>query len=217
MLAVTPSFAVLIALARSVRVLMPLLPVVYVAALPVGGVMVIVSPVGKLVVASFTGVEEKEAIVARLLTTITLLLEAVPEAAEPVTMLGSDEFTVAAENGPDRLFIASMSLSRVVASAWICFKAVVWLCSVVCCDSHASSGACAAVTDAVTAAFTSMPVLVAPVAAARMLLKSVAVAAFVDANSEFSAETELISFACSFVRDGVEPCASLLQRFYPAP
>src|SRR5579863_7304057 len=121
--------------------------------------MVMVSPVGKSVVATgpVIEVEDHDAVLARPLTTITLLLDVVPGAAEPVTIPEFDEVTVVAYRGPVRLFSACMSLSRLVASVWRLVSADVWFCNRVCCDSQLFSGASAAVIDALTAEFTSMP------------------------------------------------------------
>jgi hypothetical protein len=162
--------------------------------------MVIVSPVGKSVVALDTAVEDQEAVVARLLTTTTLFPTALPEAAEAVTMLEFDDVTDAAARGPVKLLSDCMSLSRLVASVWRLVSADVWFCSTVCWDSQLFSGASAAVMDALTADVTSIPGVDAPVAASRISLRSVALD---DPSSEFNAESELISFASSSKRNAI--------------
>jgi len=127
-----------------------------------------------------------------------LLPTAVPGAAEAVTMPELDELTVVADKGPVRLLSDCISSSRLVAAVWSWFSAVVWFCRVVCCDSQACSGASAAVMEALTAAFTSMPGLDDPVAASRMELRSMAEAALDELSNESNPEIELIRFACSF-------------------
>jgi uncharacterized protein YjaG (DUF416 family) len=60
------------------------------------------------------------------------------------------------------------------------------------CDSQAVSGACAAVTEALTAEVTSIPALDAPVAASRMSLISTADVEVTEASRELKDEVVLI-------------------------
>jgi hypothetical protein len=75
-----------------------------------------------------------------------------------------------------------------------------------------SSGASAAVTAALTAEFTSIPGVDAPNAACRMALRLMSEVEDDDPNREFNAESELISFACSFVRRVVLSRLTVLRR-----
>jgi hypothetical protein len=49
-----------------------------------------------------------------------------PAAADAVTTLEFEEATVLLESGPLMLFRLCISLSRLVASVWRVFKAVIW-------------------------------------------------------------------------------------------
>ena len=115
--AVTPRPAVLIALARSLSVFTPLLPTVMVSE-PLAVVIVNDSPEGSAVVLLATVVDDQLSVVARLPTITTLSPGVVPGAVVPVTMLEFDEVTLVADNGPEKLLKACMSLSRFVASVW---------------------------------------------------------------------------------------------------
>jgi hypothetical protein len=130
---------------------------------------------------------------------------AVPEAAVAVTTLELDEVTVAADNGPVRLLSDCISLSRLVASVWRPVSADVWFSNVDCCDSQLFSGPSGAVTAALTAAFTSMPEVAAPVAASRIWLRSMALD---EPGNEFNAEIELMELACPSKRIAITSCAS---------
>jgi len=198
MLADTPRLALLIEFSRSVSVFTPL-PVVMVVAVPPLGVMVIVSA-GRSVLAVAATLEAYEAVLARLLTTTTLLPVVLPDTAEAVSTFEFEDVAVTLDNGPVMLFNACISLSRLVESLWICFNALVWLANVVSCDCQVFSGASAAVTAAFTAEVTSIPGVDAPVAACRIALRSMASAEFEPESSEFNAESELMGVAFSFAR-----------------
>ena len=92
--------------------------------MPLAVVMVKLSA-GKAVVSLATALEDHDAVVARLLTTTMLFPTAAPADAEPVTTLGLEELTVAADKGPVRLLSDCTSLSRLVASVWRLLRAVV--------------------------------------------------------------------------------------------
>jgi len=126
------------------------------------------------------------------LTTTILSPVAVPEAAVAVTTLEFDEDTADVESGPVKLLSACMSSSRAVASVWIFVRAVVWLSNVSSSDSHAVSGASAAVTAELTADVTSIPAVEAPIAASRISLISIADEELVEERSELSDEVVLI-------------------------
>lgn len=203
MFAVTPAPELLIAFTRSVSVSTPL-PVVMVVAVPPLGVMVMVSA-GKSVVPLATASEEKDAVVARLLTTITLFPVTAPDVAVAVTTLEFEELTVVLDNEPVRLLSACASLSRFVAAVWIAVNAELWLDSVLSCDCHVSSGASAAVTAAFTASVTSMPGVDEPVAASKMLLRSMELAAFDEESNDDDIEPIKVAFSsartgCDLVR-----------------
>ena len=124
---------------------------------------------------------------------------ALPDAAEAVTILEFEEVTALADKGPIKLFSDCMSLSSEVTSVWIVVKALLWLCSVDCCDSHAVSGASAALTAALTAEVTSMPELDDPVAASRIELRSIDDELFDEDRSELNTEDVLIRSPVAFL------------------
>jgi hypothetical protein len=72
------------------------------------------------------------------------------------------------------------------------------------------SGASAAVTAALTAEFTSMPGVDAPVAASRISLRLMELE---DPSSEFNAEIELMDFVCSYKRIAITSCTSGLVPY----
>jgi hypothetical protein len=122
-LAVTPAPELLIAFSRSVSVLTPL-PVVMVVAVPLAGVMVMVSA-GRSVVALATALEAKEAVLARLVTTTALSPAVLPVAADAVSTPLFDEFAVKPVREPVRLLRDFISLSRFVAAVSIVFRSLV--------------------------------------------------------------------------------------------
>jgi hypothetical protein len=136
-LAVTPNPPLLIWVAKSLKVLV-LLAIVIVPLVPPGGVMVKL-PAGSRVVLFATGFEYHDAVLARLFTTTTWLPTAVADTAEPERMLGFEEATALADNGPTKLLRDCMSLSRLVMVDWMVFRSVVWLARSVCCACHARS------------------------------------------------------------------------------
>lgn len=115
MLAVSPSPEPLIAVCRSASVFTPL-PVVMVAAEPPLFVIVKLST-GNVVDALATVLEEKDAVLARLLTTTTLFPGTLPEAEVAVTTLAFEDVTDVAANGPVKLLSACISLPRLVTLA----------------------------------------------------------------------------------------------------
>jgi hypothetical protein len=122
-LAVTPAPELLIAFSRSVSVLTPL-PVVMVVAVPLAGVMVMVSA-GRSVVALATALEAKEAVLARLVTTTALSPAVLPVAADAVSTPLFDEVAVKPVKEPVRLLRDFISLSRFVAAVSIVFRSLV--------------------------------------------------------------------------------------------
>jgi hypothetical protein len=92
--------------------------------------------------------------------------------AEAVAMLESEEPTESNEKAPVTLFKGLRSFSSVVTSLLIVVRSLSWLCIVVSSVCHCVSGARAAVTAALTAAVTSMPSELEPVAASSRELKS---------------------------------------------
>jgi hypothetical protein len=172
------------------------LPVVIVAAVPLLSVRVKLSD-GRSVLVFATAVEEKEAVLARFVTTTEVFPATVPGDAVAVTTLLLEEATALSDSGPVRLLSDCMSLLRLVVSVLICVIAAVWLASSVICAFQILSGPSAAVTAELTADVTSSPGVDAPIAASRMELISTDVAEFDEPSNELNKELVLISGALS--------------------
>jgi hypothetical protein len=128
--AVTPSLAALMVLTRSVSVSPAApLPVAMVLEAPAAVVMVSEEE-GRVAVGLAARSEYQEPVTAKLLTTIEWLPATVPEAAVAATLLLED-VTVRAARGPVRLFNDCKSFVSAVVAAWIAFRSVVWVLSVV--------------------------------------------------------------------------------------
>ena len=117
-----------------------------------------------------------------------------PVAADAVRSLVFDELTVRAARTPESVFSPCMSVARASVAVCMAVRAVVWLVKVAMSAFHCVSGARSAAMPAATAAVTSMPGVVAPATAARILLILMAgVVAVVDDKSELIEEVVLIA------------------------
>jgi hypothetical protein len=92
---------------------------------------------------------------------------------EAVAILESVEVAERVENTPEVLLSVLKSFSRVVTWPSTVVRSLPWLFSVACCAFHCVSGARAAVTAAFTAAVTSIPSELEPVATSNSELKSI--------------------------------------------
>jgi hypothetical protein len=192
--ALTPRFAVLMAVARSFKLSPPVTPVpVGKVAVAPAVVVIVIEEVGNAEVGLVSRSEYHEPVVATLLTTTVCIPGAVPVAADAVRSLLFDEVTVRAARGPERVFSDCMSVARASVAVCIAVKAVVWLVNVAISAFHCVSGARSAAMPAATAAVTSMPGVVAPATEARILLISMAEFVVVEDRSELIEDVELIA------------------------